>query len=462
MGQHLTWTERRSRDRTPGRHRRRSPGHRRSTVATAALLIAGLAAVPVPALAQTADSFVIAYGDTVSDGVPGPGAGNLEVGGATDSYSFDATAGDVAIFAVLAGATTMFRWRLEAPDGTEVFDVIYTDRQATLDQTGTYTLTVFGFTPTSFGVYSFTLREVPPNQPPVAVDDEVETDHDTPVTIDVLANDSDPDGDTLTVDTVGTPANGTATHTSDQVTYTPDPGFAGTDTFTYTVTDGHGGAAQATVTVTVHEPPNNPPDIAGIDDQVNTVGDTVHLQVQASDPDGDPLTHTATGLPDGLTIDPDTGLITGSIADGADADSPYTVQVTVTDPDGATATTSFTWTVEPAEAAVVSVDIEIVPPVIVSDGHGVIPVVIFGNADVAGNQIDPATVRLEGMPVARLLGLWLTVRCDVDHDGATDLLVLIDDVAGAIPPGSTTATLTGETFGGTSFEGTDHIILLWW
>src|SRR5690606_22940928 len=288
--------------------------------------------------------------------------------GAVDHYHFDATAGQVALFDVLTGDNTQVRWRLDAPDGTEGVDAIHTDRQATLDPTGTYTLPVFGFTPTSFGVYSFTLLEVPANEPPVAVADEAETDHDTPVSIDVLANDTDPDGDTLTVDAVTTPANGTATHTSDQVTYTPDPGFAGTDTFTYTITDGHGGFAQATVTVTVHEPPNNPPTVADIDDQTNTVGDTVDLQVQATDPDGDPLTHTATGLPDDLTIDPTPGLISGTIADGADTNSPYTVQVTVTDPDGATAT-GFTWTVEPAGSEVVSVDIEIVPPVIVNDGH---------------------------------------------------------------------------------------------
>ena len=195
------------------------------------------------------EEFTIAFGDTVSDGVPGPGAGNLERPGAVDRYHFDATAGQVAILDAISGNNTRVRWRLDAPDGTEVFDVSYTDRQVTLDQTGTYTLTVFGFTPTSFGVYSFALLEVV-NQPPVAVDDEAETDHDTPVTFDVLANDTDPDGDTLTVDAVGTPANGTATHTSDQVAYTPNPGFAGTDTFT---------SPSPTAAAAPHKPPSPSP-----------------------------------------------------------------------------------------------------------------------------------------------------------------------------------------------------------
>src|SRR5690606_13611937 len=98
----------------------------------------------------------------VSDGVPGPGAGNLEGPGAVDRYHFDATAGQVAILDALTGSNTLIRWRLDAPDGTEVLDTIYSDRQVTLDQTGTYTLTVFGVSPTSFDVYSFRLLAASP------------------------------------------------------------------------------------------------------------------------------------------------------------------------------------------------------------------------------------------------------------------------------------------------------------
>lgn len=65
----------------------------------------------------------------------------------------------------------------------------------------------------------------------------------------MLANDHDPVGDLLAVDSVSPPANGTATIDGTEVVYTPDPGFFGVDTFTYTVGDGGGGSAQATVTV---------------------------------------------------------------------------------------------------------------------------------------------------------------------------------------------------------------------
>ena len=91
---------------------------------------------------------------------------------------------------------------------------------------------------------------------PVANDDIATTDQDTSVTIDVLANDTDEDeGDDLLVvipDSITSPSNGTAVlNDDDTVTYTPEPGFNGTDSFTYEASDGKGGTDTATVTVTV-------------------------------------------------------------------------------------------------------------------------------------------------------------------------------------------------------------------
>jgi len=92
----------------------------------------------------------------------------------------------------------------------------------------------------------------PANQPPGAANDTAITNESTPVTINVLANDSDPDKgpSPLAITAVGQPSNGTATVVSNQATYTPKPGFVGTDSFTYTISDG-AVTATATVTVTV-------------------------------------------------------------------------------------------------------------------------------------------------------------------------------------------------------------------
>ena len=57
--------------------------------------------------------------------------------------------------------------------------------------------------------------------PPVAGDDSVSTPKNTPVTVSVLGNDSDPDGDLISISSVGRPSNGTATASGGSITYTP-------------------------------------------------------------------------------------------------------------------------------------------------------------------------------------------------------------------------------------------------
>lgn len=94
-----------------------------------------------------------------------------------------------------------------------------------------------------------------PDQPPVAADDQATTPSGTAVTVAVLANDGDPDGDPLSVVSVTQGANGSVTTDGTTVTYTPVPGFSGSDSFTYTIDDGLGGTATATVTITVEPPP---------------------------------------------------------------------------------------------------------------------------------------------------------------------------------------------------------------
>ena len=104
------------------------------------------------------------------------------------------------------------------------------------------------------------------NTAPQAVDDSAETTEGVAVLIDVLANDSDADGDALTVASVTQPTNGaTAIQTDGSIAYTPTAGFTGEDSFSYTISDG-ADQATANVTVTVDERP-----LAIYDPDTNTV-----------------------------------------------------------------------------------------------------------------------------------------------------------------------------------------------
>ncbi len=96
------------------------------------------------------------------------------------------------------------------------------------------------------------------NTPPVANDDSGSTVRDTPLaftTAQLLGNDTDPDGGTLSVTSVQAAVNGTVTLNGNDIVFTPADGFVGGASFTYTISDGQGGTATATVTITVSATP---------------------------------------------------------------------------------------------------------------------------------------------------------------------------------------------------------------
>jgi hypothetical protein len=93
----------------------------------------------------------------------------------------------------------------------------------------------------------------PANKNPVAVNDSAKTAFNTPVTVTVLANDSDPDGDPLSIGSFTQGAHGKVAQQGNALVYTPGSGFSGTDTYQYTVADGKGGSATGVVSVTVDD-----------------------------------------------------------------------------------------------------------------------------------------------------------------------------------------------------------------
>jgi arylsulfatase A-like enzyme len=186
------------------------------------------------------------------------------------------------------------------------------------------------------------------NEPPVAVADGASTDEDASVMIDVLGNDSDPDGDALSVASLTQAANGAVVNDGANVRYTPAADYCGADGFTYTASDGNGGSATATVSVTVTCVNDDP--VAVGDTGSVTAGDSVTLNVLANDSDVDGAGLTITSTNDGAhgTVSTDGTALTyvhdGSatttdsfsytIGDGLGGSATATVSVTVTPPAG--------------------------------------------------------------------------------------------------------------------------------
>jgi hypothetical protein len=170
---------------------------------------------------------------------------------------------------------------------------------------------------------------------PIAVDDNVRALIDTPTTYPasaLLGNDSDPDGDLLMLvgvtPTYTTSAGGAVRLFGDTVRYTPPAGFSGADTFIYTMTDVSGVPKRATVAVRV-APPNRCPTASDSSIPVDQ-GGAASFQLQASDPDGDPLQYTVTLAPSKGTvvIDTQTGAATYSPAPGACGSDSFKFKVT--------------------------------------------------------------------------------------------------------------------------------------
>ncbi len=206
--------------------------------------------------------------------------------------------------------------------------------------TDTFTYTVSdGYGGTATGTVTVNVD----NAPPVTADDTAATLAAQPVTIDVLANDSDPNGDPKSVAAVTQPAGGTVTISGNKVVFTPNADFKGLATFTYTASDGRGGTTPGTVKVTVaNAAPAASNDIATTPYLADVV---INVLGNDTDANKDTLTITNATTPAHGTADITSGKITYRPAakfSGTDTFS-YTIS------DGtATSTATVTVTVENA------------------------------------------------------------------------------------------------------------------
>lgn len=213
------------------------------------------------------------------------------------------------------------------------------------------------------------------NTAPQPGDDAVTVPAGAPTVVDVLAGDTDPNGDALSVRSAG-PAStqgGTVTVVDGVVTYAPPAGFTGTDTFTYVVADSRGGASTGTVTVTV----TNTPPVAADDAYVTDEGVAVTLDLLGNDTDANGDTLSVTGT---------TGETGGGMwVVGLDGTGTWTP------PAGFTGTATLTYTVSDGkggtDTATVEIDVNGRPTAV--DDSATTPAGTAVSFGVLGNDTDP-------------------------------------------------------------------------
>jgi hypothetical protein len=125
------------------------------------------------------NTFPIKIGDKIDDGVPAPGAGNIETPYARDVYSFAAAAGQRVYFRMLrhSNGLSLIKWRLTDGDGMEIFNTCLGCSEVgvqTLTKGGTYTLTVGSDNDPATGTYQLQLFNVPPpNRFSIKIGDQI-------------------------------------------------------------------------------------------------------------------------------------------------------------------------------------------------------------------------------------------------------------------------------------------------
>ncbi|WP_152914580.1 tandem-95 repeat protein [Vibrio parahaemolyticus] len=243
----------------------------------------------------------------------------------------------------------------------------------------------FTYVVTSGGVSESTAVEVnvtPVNDAPVAKDDIATTQEDTAVTIDVLPNDTDIDGDTLRIDSASVPSDqGTVEIVDGKLVFTPAENFNGNAEITYTVTDGSL-TDQATVKVTVNAVNDTPVVESNLADQTlaeDFTTYTIDLNTAFSDVDNvdGELTFSVSGNSNVL-VSIENGIAT--ISPTADWNGSETLTFTATDPSGESVSQTVDFTVAPV------VDIEADSADVVEDTPTII--------NVLGNDTFESTDKL--------------------------------------------------------------------
>jgi hypothetical protein len=253
----------------------------------------------------------------------------------------------------------------------------------------------------------------------------------TAISITPMASDADSDSDSVTWSASALPSGLSINPTSGAITGTPDTNQAVSTTVS--IDDGYGGADSETFSFTIA---NTAPVLAAFGEQASTSGVAVSLSPSASDVNGDTLSWSATDLPSGLSIDPNSGAITGT----PDTVAGYTTIISVADGLGGTDSESVTWNVVAGNSA------PMVSPIadrvaIIDEAVSFTPTASDANGDTisyaasglpAGLAINAGTGAITGTPSS--LGTYnvtITVADPDDAESSTAFVWTISEAAAA-------------------------------
>lgn len=277
------------------------------------------------------------------------------------------------------------------------------------------------------------------NDVPDAVNDSASVAEDSSNNIiNVLANDTDPDGNTLSIIAVTQPANGSVVNSGTDAAYTPNANFTGTDTFSYTVSDGNGGTDTATVTVSVGGV-NDSPD--AVDDATTVAEDSsanvINVLANDSDPDGDSLTVSAvTQGANGSVVNNGSNV---AYTPNANVNGSDTFTYTISDGNGGTDTATVTITVTAVNDAPDAVDDA---ATVAEDSMNNIIDVLVNDTDADGNTltITVVTQGVNGSVVSN--GNNVSYTPNANYFGPDSFTYTISDGNGGMDTATVSITVT--------------------
>jgi hypothetical protein len=238
---------------------------------------------------------------------------------------------------------------LDPEGGVVTYSAIYLPSGATLNSstgefswtpnaTGSYSMTFKVTDPTGlYAIETITINVTANNRPVMNALPTLVYNVNVGQRLEFVVSASDPDGDALTYFSPDLPVLANLNASSGSFYWVPQT--PGTYQINFQASDGKNDSAPLTVTVNVTSIPppviNRPPVFVPIPNQTASEGKPLQISLSASDPDNDPLTFSAVGLPTGASLNPATGLFSWTPAKGTQGNFP--VIFTVNDGRGGTA-----------------------------------------------------------------------------------------------------------------------------